>query len=128
MFLSIPPTPDKSLQRLPMYFAQCEDLIVNSRRTQLVQKFIFALTQGGSTGEVFRAIDLLAHDPVRYVSDMLAWMHQTVASEVEFLEAVFGRLSALPTQPSGDGGGDGHGEGGEGNKQKQNEKQSWGKK
>lgn len=91
----------KCLQRLPMYFSQCEDLIVNNRRTQLVQKFVYALTQGGSSGEVFRAIDLLAHDPVRYVSDMLAWMHQTVASEVEFLEAVFGRLSALPEQSAG---------------------------
>ena len=31
-----------------------------------------------------------AHDAVRYVGDMLAWMHQAVASEEEFLESVFG--------------------------------------
>ena len=28
-----------------------------------MQKFVYALTQGGSTGQMFRAIDLLAHDP-----------------------------------------------------------------
>jgi hypothetical protein len=64
--------------------------VVNSRRTQLVQRFVVALTQGGTTGNVFRAIDLHAHDAVRYVGDMLAWMHQAAASEEEFLEAVFG--------------------------------------
>lgn len=78
------------LRKLPIYFSQCQDLVVNSRRTQLVQKFVVALTQGGPDGQVFRAIDLHAHDAVRYVGDMLAWMHQAVASEEEFLESVFG--------------------------------------
>jgi hypothetical protein len=78
------------LRRLPMYFAQCQDLIVSSRRTQLVQRFVIALTQGGPSGRVFRAMDVHAHDAVRYVGDMLAWMHQAVASEQEFLESVFG--------------------------------------
>ena len=78
------------LRKLPIYFSQCQDLVVNSRRTQLVQKFLMTLTQGGPSGQVFRAIDLHAHDAVRYVGDMLAWMHQAVASEEEFLIAVFG--------------------------------------
>lgn len=86
----------RSLRTLPMYFSQCQDLVINSRRGQLVQKFVVALTQGGSGGQVFRAIDLHMHDPVRYVGDMLAWMHQTVVSEQEFLEAIFGD----PNQPS----------------------------
>lgn len=81
------------LRRLPMYFAQCQDLIVSSRRTQLVQRFVIALTQGGPSGRVFRAMDVHAHDAVRYVGDMLAWMHQAVASEQEFLESVFGEGS-----------------------------------
>lgn len=78
------------LKKLPIYFSQCQDLVVNSRRSMLVQKFVMALTQGGPSGQVFRAIDLHAHDAVRYVGDMLAWMHQAVASEEEFLESVFG--------------------------------------
>jgi conserved oligomeric Golgi complex subunit 6 len=82
------------LRKLPIYFSQCQDLVVNSRRSQLVQKFVVALTQGGPSGQVFRAMDLHAHDSVRYVGDMLAWMHQAVASEEEFLEAVFGEPSS----------------------------------
>lgn len=89
----------KALRQLPIYFAQCEDLVVNSRRSQLVQKFIVALTQGGGSGHIFRAIDLLSHDANRYIGDMLAWMHQVIASEEEFLEAVFGN-AAQNSQPS----------------------------
>ena len=108
------------LKKVPIYFDQCQDLLVNSRRTQLVQRFIVALTQGDSSNSSSsssssrggggggggrgagagvgdgsghasgRALDLQAHDPARYVGGMLAWMHQAVASELEFLEAIFG--------------------------------------
>lgn len=93
------------LRKLPAYYSQCQDLVVNSRRTQLVQRFVIALTQGGSTGKVFRAIDLHAHDPVRYVGDMLAWMHQAVASEEEFLEAIFGNNRYETSSSSSETGG-----------------------
>ena len=78
------------LRDLPIYYSQCQDLVISARRTQLVQKFIIALSQGGPNGQTYRAIDMHAHDAVRYVGDMLAWMHQTVATEEEFLEAMFG--------------------------------------
>lgn len=91
------------LKKLPIYFDQCQDLLVNSRRTQLVQRFVVALTQGdssiaaltpsngsGASKQNSRALDLHAHDAARYVGGMLAWMHQAVASELEFLEAIFG--------------------------------------
>jgi conserved oligomeric Golgi complex subunit 6 len=97
------------LRRLPIYFSQCQDLVVNSRRSQLVQKFVVALTQGGPSGQVFRAMDLHAHDSVRYVGDMLAWMHQAVASEEEFLEAVFGEPSSKRSTKSDDMDGNGSG-------------------
>lgn len=97
------------LRRLPIYFSQCQDLVVNSRRSQLVQKFVVALTQGGPSGQVFRAMDLHAHDSVRYVGDMLAWMHQAVASEEEFLEAVFGEPSSKRSTKSDDMDGSGSG-------------------
>jgi len=47
-----------------------------------------ALTRGGPGG-VPRPIEIHAHDPLRYVGDMLAWVHQTIAGEREFLEALF---------------------------------------
>ena len=83
----------RCLRSLPMYFAQCQDLIINSRRSQLVQRFVMALTQGGMSGQGYRAIDLHCHDAVRYVGDMLAWMHQTIVSEEEYLEAIFGDVN-----------------------------------
>lgn len=80
------------LRKLPIYYSQCQDLVINSRRTQLVQKFIIALTQGPS-GQLYRAIDLHANDSARYISDMLAWMHQALASEEEFLQVIFGPVN-----------------------------------
>lgn len=35
-------------------------------------------------------MELLAHDGPRYVGAMLAWVHQAVAAEHEFLESLFG--------------------------------------
>src|ERR1700749_2714200 len=51
--------------------------------------FIVALTRGGPGG-IPRPIELHAHDPTRYTGDMLAWVHQAVAWEHEFLESLFG--------------------------------------
>ena len=48
-----------------------------------------ALTRGGRGG-LPRPIELHAHDPLRYVGDMLAWVHQAIAAEREFLEGLFG--------------------------------------
>jgi conserved oligomeric Golgi complex subunit 6 len=87
------------LRKLPVYFSQCQDLVVNSRRSLLVQKFVLALTQGGPAGQLYRAIDLHANDAVRYISDMLAWMHQALASEEEFLQVIFGDHSKAPAEP-----------------------------
>jgi hypothetical protein len=47
-----------------------------------------ALTRGGPSG-LPRPIELHAHDPLRYVGDMLAWVHQAIAAEREFLESLF---------------------------------------
>lgn len=53
--------------------------------------FINALTVGGPAPLFLpRPIELHAHDPIRYVGDMLAWVHQTLASEREFLTGLFG--------------------------------------
>jgi conserved oligomeric Golgi complex subunit 6 len=38
-------------------------------------------------------IELHAHDPLRYVGDMLAWVRQSIAAEREFLESLFGLKS-----------------------------------
>lgn len=60
-----------------------------TRQSSLLQSFLDALTRGGPNG-LPRPIEIHAHDPIRYVGDMLAWVHQATASEHEFLEGLFG--------------------------------------
>jgi hypothetical protein len=47
-----------------------------------------ALTKGGKGGFP-RPIEIHAHDPLRYIGDMLAWVHQAVAGVGEGLESLF---------------------------------------
>ncbi|OBZ65679.1 Conserved oligomeric Golgi complex subunit 6, partial [Grifola frondosa] len=60
-----------------------------TRQATLLASFTDALTRGGPGG-LPRPIELHAHDPLRYVGDMLAWVHQAIAAEREFLESLFG--------------------------------------
>lgn len=54
----------------------------------MARAFINALTRGGPGGTP-RPIELQAHDSLRYIGDMLAWIHQACASEKEMLESLF---------------------------------------
>jgi hypothetical protein len=76
------------LKTIYFYFTRSilEEL-VHVRRNAILRAFIDALTRGGPGGTP-RPIELHAHDPLRYIGDMLAWIHQTVASEREFLESL----------------------------------------
>jgi hypothetical protein len=62
---------------------------VHTRSQVSLGAFHAALTVGGPGGTP-RPIEMHAHDPLRYVGDMLAWLHQAVASEYELLNRVFG--------------------------------------
>lgn len=53
-----------------------------------MRRFVVALTRGGPNG-IPRPIELHAHDPVRYCGDMLAWVHQAIATENEFFRVLF---------------------------------------
>jgi hypothetical protein len=39
---------------------------------------------------VARPIEVHAHDPLRYLGDMLAWIHQSIATEREIANGLFG--------------------------------------
>ncbi|KAG9015159.1 Golgi transport complex subunit 6 [Tulasnella sp. JGI-2019a] len=58
------------------------------RQNTVLNAFLDALTRGGPGG-LPRPIELHAHDPTRYVGDMLAWVHQVMAGEHEFLDGLF---------------------------------------
>ncbi|KAG6875996.1 hypothetical protein C0992_001494, partial [Termitomyces sp. T32_za158] len=78
----------KRLQKRPELLTEALSFLSQTRQTTLMSSFITALTRGGPSG-LPRPIELHAHDPLRYIGDMLAWVHQTVAAERELLENVF---------------------------------------
>ncbi|XP_063967287.1 conserved oligomeric Golgi complex subunit 6-like [Lytechinus pictus] len=83
----------EALQDRPVLFRYALDEFGTARRTAMVRGFIDALTRGGPGGTP-RPIELHSHDPMRYVGDMLAWLHQASASEKEHLEALLRLASA----------------------------------
>ena len=80
------------LAERPTLFQSCMDSFAEAREHVLSDSFHAALT-GSSTEPDIQAtakpIELFAHDPLRYVGDMLAWTHSTSVSEREALEALF---------------------------------------
>ncbi|PRW32513.1 Conserved oligomeric Golgi complex subunit 6 isoform A [Chlorella sorokiniana] len=89
-----------ALRERPVLFRYCAEEVAQARHTALFQRFIKALTRGP------RPIEMHAHDPRRYISDMLAWLHASLASEQEFLVSLFGddsQQEALERQGSAAG-------------------------
>jgi len=67
------------------------------RRSAVVQDFMEALTHGENSLSA-RPIEVQAHDPLRYLGDILAWVHQAVAGEREVLSLILG--VAAKSKPS----------------------------
>lgn len=78
-----------ALKDRPVLFKYSLDEYSTARRTAVVRSFIDAMTRGGVMAGVVggakhaRPIELHSHDPLRYLGDMLAWVHQATASERE---------------------------------------------
>ncbi|CAI5988671.1 unnamed protein product [Closterium sp. NIES-65] len=101
------------LKDRPVLFRYCTEEVANTRHNALFRRFIAALTRGGPGG-MPRPIEVHAHDPLRYVGDMLAWLHQALASEKELAAALFASTDK-PSSTSAESGpseGAGSGEGG----------------
>ncbi|CAL1386715.1 unnamed protein product [Linum trigynum] len=75
------------LKERPVLFKYCAEEVANMRHNALFRRFISALTRGGPGG-LPRPIEVHAHDPLRYVGDMLGWLHQALASERELALAL----------------------------------------
>lgn len=81
----------KALQNRSVLFTYTLDEYASARRAAIVRGFIDALTRGQSAdlsstpGHAPKPIEMHSHDPLRYVGDMLAWLHQAAASEKEYL-------------------------------------------
>lgn len=80
------------LAERPSLFQNCLDFFAEARDRILSESFQVALTGASSSGNEdpsVKPIDLAAHDPLRYVGDMLAWIHSAAVSEREALEVLF---------------------------------------
>ena len=80
------------LAERPSLFQNCLDFFAEARENILSDAFYTALTGTSVTGEEdpsVKPIELVAHDPLRYVGDMLAWTHSATVSEREALEILF---------------------------------------
>lgn len=76
----------RALSERPTLFQNCLDFFAEARQNTLSEAFHAALT--GSAGAA-KAIEFSTHEPLRYVGDMLAWVHSTAVSEKEALEGLF---------------------------------------
>jgi hypothetical protein len=71
------------LQERPVLFKYIIDEYCTARRSVLVSSFIDALTLGRGHNNDSNPIEMHAHDPKRYVGDILAWLHQAIPVEKE---------------------------------------------
>lgn len=71
----------------PQLWRTCVEAWAERRAEVLEGEFYAALTGTGG-GE---AIEVHAHDPLRYVGDMLAWVHGVGVSERESVDGLFGK-------------------------------------
>lgn len=90
-----------TLMDAPAYHEHARDCIADTRATSLSKRFAIALTQGGSHA---RPIEMHAHDPLRYVGDMLAWIHQSLAVEKNLVFKLFSGNQAPRQQHQAQGG------------------------
>ncbi|PYH87623.1 oligomeric Golgi complex subunit 6 [Aspergillus ellipticus CBS 707.79] len=80
------------LAERPSLFHSCLDFFAEARDYVLSDAFHYALTDAvsGADGDRnVKPIEFSAHDPLRYIGDMLAWVHSSTVSEREALEALF---------------------------------------
>lgn len=80
------------LAERPSLFQNCLDFFAEARENVLSDSFYTALTGSSISGvedASVKPIELVAHDPLRYVGDMLAWTHSAAVGEREALEGLF---------------------------------------
>ena len=80
------------LSERPSLFQNCLTFFAEAREHTLSDAFHSALTDSTADDTQFgrtKPIEFSTHDPLRYVGDMLAWIHSATVSEHEALEGLF---------------------------------------
>ena len=76
---------------MPVYYEHCMAEMCQCHRLALIQRFMAALSRGEG-GQ--RPIDLRAHDPTRYVQDILAWTTHQAKMEADTLTQLLHLIDA----------------------------------
>ncbi|KAI9727293.1 MAG: Golgi transport complex subunit 6 [Chrysothrix sp. TS-e1954] len=80
----------RAIAERPAMFQTCLDAFAEAREYTLEDSLHKAFTgEVTSEGATLKPIEFSAHEPLRYVGDMLAWAHSTTVSEREALEVLF---------------------------------------
>ena len=82
----------RALAERPSLFQSCLDFFAEAREHVLTDAFYAALTGSSMENDqnpMTKPIEFHAHDPLRYIGDMLAWTHSATVSERESLETLF---------------------------------------
>lgn len=72
------------LWQRPAFLRRCLETVSEERQGQNLRYFTKSLQEFDV--QHGRPLDLSAADPVRYTGDLLAWLHQTIAQDREFVE------------------------------------------
>ena len=87
----------RMLHHTPAYFEQCCVAVVTKQRADVRVRFIDALMHGDG---MTPPIEEQSHDSLRFVGDMLAWVHGTIASEIDRLWSLFDGISSTTASSS----------------------------
>lgn len=82
----------RTLAERPALFHSCLDIFAEARERVLSEGFYSSLTGSSNNldqDSTAKPIEFYAHDSLRYVGDMLAWVHSAAVSEREALEGLF---------------------------------------
>ncbi|WBW72243.1 Golgi transport complex peripheral subunit Cog6 [Schizosaccharomyces osmophilus] len=64
------------------------NLIIQVRQQNLHSAYVTALTRGDALSSS-KPIELSAPDTMRFIGDLLAWIHQTIVNEKELIDSIF---------------------------------------
>ncbi|KAK6050877.1 hypothetical protein COOONC_11620 [Cooperia oncophora] len=73
-----------ALQEREVLLKYALDEVCTARKNQILRLYIDALTKG--THSNGKPIELMSHDPLRYMGDMLAWIYEALEGERELLQ------------------------------------------
>lgn len=71
------------------YFKEFQSKVTSVRSRSFLEKFLAQFDPNKKSADDIKPIVLSAHDPIRYISDVLASVHALIANEADFIKSLF---------------------------------------